>query len=246
MFQDSPFAPSRGSFQTPVLPPATDPDAAPTKNFAINCSWLPFIRGALLQLVLQASWKADEPLLTLTQERAMTLISMFQECPSALIPFLCSGDFGVSPSPFATISIYPPNNIGFWSAFVGYIETENAISGADCTRGADIEVQFSQPITPTQLTLRYSLAHSSYAFNTDIWRYMYDLDNGHFFQYDNSLTTPPTDATNVSWNWVGTNAPTSRLVFGVRCGSSPSCPTPGGSCALEALTIIGEAASNPC
>jgi len=93
VFPDTGWAPSTGSFAVPVPAPITDPDAAPTKTVTINCDWLPYIRGALLQLVIQATWKTDIVDLTLTQMRAMTLISMFDECSGATPPFACPYDF---------------------------------------------------------------------------------------------------------------------------------------------------------
>lgn len=98
MFRDTSYAPSRGSFQTPVAPPLADPDAAPTHSISINCSWLPFVRGALEQLLLQATWKTDDPAtLLLAQQRAWTLIAMFDECTGSTVPFACPFDFRLHP-----------------------------------------------------------------------------------------------------------------------------------------------------
>lgn len=100
MYPDSPFAIPHGSFQSPVPIPAGDPDGSPSRTFTLACSWLPYIRGALAQLLLQATWDTDDPAaLNLVQARAATLISMFDECSSAPIyPFACPYAWDTSES----------------------------------------------------------------------------------------------------------------------------------------------------
>lgn len=93
MWPDSSFAPPRGSFQTPVLQPSSKPTDEPTKTISINCQWLPYIRGALMQLVLQATWVPTDAGVTDVQMRAMTLISMFTECGESVLPIACPYDF---------------------------------------------------------------------------------------------------------------------------------------------------------
>jgi len=79
MFPNSPFAHAVGSFRTPVQPPDSEPDSGPLSSISINCDWLPFIRGALTQLLLQSTWKTDIVSLETTQKRAWRLINMFAE-----------------------------------------------------------------------------------------------------------------------------------------------------------------------
>lgn len=93
MFPDQEYAPARGSFQHPVLPPSTDPRDSPTKSVEINCQWLPYIRGALQQLVLQATWVPTDVGFTDIQMRAMTLISLFDECDESILPIACPYDW---------------------------------------------------------------------------------------------------------------------------------------------------------
>jgi len=45
-----------GSFTEPVDPPGVDPTAGPLVYVGINCAWLPYITGALTQLLLQSTW----------------------------------------------------------------------------------------------------------------------------------------------------------------------------------------------
>lgn len=80
MFPDSPFAVPRSSFERPVPLVLVDPDQSPTVCLSINRDWIPYILGSLKQLVLQTTWRTDDPdALNLVQARAMTLIAMFQQ-----------------------------------------------------------------------------------------------------------------------------------------------------------------------
>jgi len=92
MWSDSPFASPRGSFQRPVLPPNIEPDAGPTKSVIVSCAWLPFIRGALQQLLLQSTWDSNVTDLLTTQERVFKLIDFFDECSGGLA-LACYDDF---------------------------------------------------------------------------------------------------------------------------------------------------------
>lgn len=81
------------SFPRPIPLPLVDPDSAPTISVAVSCAWLPYIRGALSQLVQQYTWPQDVPSeVLLAQQRAMTLIAMFEECGGGL-PVACPYDF---------------------------------------------------------------------------------------------------------------------------------------------------------
>lgn len=98
MLPDSDFAGPVGSFDPPILPPGVDPDASPGLTLTVACEWLPFIRGALFQLVLQSTWQGTPDQITLAQSRAMTLISMFGECGESVVPVACAYDFSTSES----------------------------------------------------------------------------------------------------------------------------------------------------
>lgn len=95
MLPDSGYAHAVGSFPNPLPLPVQDPDASPNKSFTIACSWLPYVRGALQQLLLQSTWDTDDPvLLNLVQSRAFSLIAMLEECTgSPVFPFACPYDF---------------------------------------------------------------------------------------------------------------------------------------------------------
>jgi hypothetical protein len=78
VFPNSPFAVAVGSFTEPVEPPTVDADAAPLVYIGLNCEWLPYICGALTQLLLQSTWKVtNDAELSLVQQRVFDLIALF-------------------------------------------------------------------------------------------------------------------------------------------------------------------------
>lgn len=78
MFPPSPYAGSVGSFQNPVNRPSAGPLEAPFVSVQINCEWIPFIVGALKQLLLQATWRYDTvDELQRVQGQAFDLIALF-------------------------------------------------------------------------------------------------------------------------------------------------------------------------
>lgn len=83
MFADSPYAVPVGSFQRPVPVPSVPATDGTVRYMAINCEWLPYVVGALKQLVLQSTWDTNDPdELTKVQGWAMDLISQFN-CATA-------------------------------------------------------------------------------------------------------------------------------------------------------------------
>jgi hypothetical protein len=83
MWPDSPYAVSVGSFRRPVPLVTVDPDIEPDVTVCFRREWLPYIVGSLQQLLLQSTWKTDDPAaLNLAQARAQLLIALFLEgCP---------------------------------------------------------------------------------------------------------------------------------------------------------------------
>jgi len=78
MWPNSDFPRPVGSFQHPVPVVGVDPDAAPLVFVSFNERWLPYIVGALKQLVLQSTWATDDPYTWgIEQFRAMNLLSYF-------------------------------------------------------------------------------------------------------------------------------------------------------------------------
>jgi len=177
LYRDEPWAPARGSFGTPVLPPTVDPDASPTKAFTISCQWLPFIRGALLQLVLQATWKTDDPAVRLlAQQRAMLLIAMFDECTSLQVPFACEGDVRLNQNPYGTFGVGAE---GQWVMGSGYGSTCCTLNISNHHYAALIlHINFTNPVTISNVHLEYDYAQGENGDPSDYGLDVYDNGGG--------------------------------------------------------------------
>lgn len=172
MWPDQPYADSRGSFRRPVPLPLFDPSASPTLTFSVNCAWLPYIRGALQQLLLQATWATDNPTALLTvQSQAFNLIDIFQECetpPAFACPFnfttagAGSGGFVNEPD-----SYWTPTSLGDLLDSVGWVATGGVNTGAgQGVTAIEIHKLFSSPITINGLYMQYFLTKGSYTGGT--------------------------------------------------------------------------------
>jgi len=65
------------SFNQRVPPPTDDPDAGVQVTVCFSEEWLPYVLGALDQLLLPIAWQGTESEIELTQERAQMLKDMF-------------------------------------------------------------------------------------------------------------------------------------------------------------------------
>jgi len=74
---DRPYAHPVSSFEVPVVPPDAEPDEGSQVSVCFNEAWLPYVLGALYQLYLQTTWKADSEGILLAQQRATKLTSLF-------------------------------------------------------------------------------------------------------------------------------------------------------------------------
>ena len=240
MFRDAPWAPAKGSFGTPVVPPSVDPDASPNRTFTISCQWLPFIRGALLQLLLQATWKAEGDDLTLAQQRAMTLISMFDECSQAYIPFACQGDFRDNASPFSTWSLFNnPPTIGAWISTVGYQSTIS-ILGSSAYNGILLKVHLANPCVINDVSLLYDLNQGQVNNPSELAAFAYDLDNAAFLS--GAVTFAGISiGLGEHLHFGGPTSPTQNLLIRLFASSSPSTadPSPAGLCDIIGVNITG-------
>lgn len=80
MLPDSEFLHPKSSFETPAPLPTTDPDEGDLVCVSLARSWLPLVRGALLQLLQKATWDTTDPDdLNLAQSRADMLIDLFND-----------------------------------------------------------------------------------------------------------------------------------------------------------------------
>jgi hypothetical protein len=124
----SPFSHSRGSFETPVDPPSTEPDDAPYYTVTFNQSWCPYITGALKQLLLQSTWNAVEGIpIELTQQRVFNLIDRFTcgamqnlSCEDFSLYNSDGGLTGLTPPGTGSVTPYTP--VHGWG-HVDYVDT---------------------------------------------------------------------------------------------------------------------------
>ncbi len=168
MYPDREYADARGSYGSPVPVPPMDPDASPTFTVSVNCFWLAYIRGALQQLLLQATWATDDPaVLLLAQQRAFTLIAMFEECVG-ILPFACSYDLTLAVGPFQITDqgvTWTPEFVGQWVNAVGIVgltATTTTIPGGEFNY-IDCFMTFASTLVTT-VSMTYDLVKG--AFNT--------------------------------------------------------------------------------
>lgn len=78
MWPDSEFAKPVSSFQRPVPLVLVNPDSEPYLYFRFNKAWLPYVLGALKQLMLQTTWDTNNPdTLNLQQMQAGQILYEF-------------------------------------------------------------------------------------------------------------------------------------------------------------------------
>lgn len=104
---DSPFAVPQSSYERPVPLVLVDPDTDANITVCFRSEWLPYVLGALQQLILQTTWDTDDPdALNLVQARAQLLIALFIEgCPTIMPDAGCI----TYPMSASFISYYPQN-----------------------------------------------------------------------------------------------------------------------------------------
>lgn len=78
MYPPGGFPAPVGSFQQPVKPPGVDPTSGELVYVGINCAWLPYIAGALTQLLLQSTWRVETTEeFVIVQGQAIKLMNLF-------------------------------------------------------------------------------------------------------------------------------------------------------------------------
>jgi len=242
VWPDEPYAPARGSFLRPVPLPAVDPDASPTCTVAINKQWIPFIIGALQQLVLQATWKTDDPAaLLLVQQRAMTLINLFN-CGSGELPFICVADFAVSANPFATWSI--DSGCGEWDASFGYLGALCGPFSGHYFFAAQIIVVLDNPITLTGVEMTYTLAQGEYTTSGDFLQ-VYILDGTHHTVLASIRQDHLVDGDDLHLTFAGSVAGVDTLEFVVQSSERTSPTGDDGACVIGLVSISGSGL-DPC
>jgi len=98
----SPFAVPVSSFVSPVPVPGVDPLAGDCVIFRFNKAWLPYITGALQQLILQTTWQGDPATVQEAQAQAMNLILALADVqpggcgPDEVIPPITESEYEMS------------------------------------------------------------------------------------------------------------------------------------------------------
>lgn len=165
MYPDQEFAQARGSFLRPVPAPLVAPDASPTKTVSVNCQWLPYVRGALMQLLLQATWQVGDPgALLLAQERAFALINLFSECEGGP-GFACPFDFTAgadSDGGFVLVTGLggqTPDHNGAFESGIGWVSTDATVTSDGSTfNGVSIVKTYSTPIVIDAIQMFYNVS----------------------------------------------------------------------------------------
>jgi len=89
MWLPSPYAVPVSSFAEPVIPPTSEPDGGDQAVVCFSIAWLPYVLGALHQLLLQTTWQGTADEIQLAQNRANNLISIFGQnalvCPNIMV-----------------------------------------------------------------------------------------------------------------------------------------------------------------
>jgi len=247
MWPDQPYAEARGSFLRPVPMPTVDPNASPTKTVSVSCQYLPYIRGALQQLLLQSTWKEGTGDLLLTQERVFNLIDLFTECSSSDLPFFCSGDARSSASPFAVWTLDTPPYSGVWVSGAGYQATCGVGSDGNSYCGIRLKVQLDQAVDISDVQLLYDYNEGSFDGPLNVVG-VYDLTNSAV------VGTWLTNSTVVSGSGLTYHsgpfsAPSSQFFIFihtcVKIGASGSCDVDG-LAFLLGINVAGSSATYDC
>jgi hypothetical protein len=172
VWPDQPYAAARGSFERPVPLPLTEPTDSPKLTVQVNCSWLPYIRGALQQLLLQATWSTDDPAaLLLAQQRVFNLIDLFGECSGGGFAFACPYDFAL-------------HGAAIWACLTDVSSTPECVS--DFVVGSGFEgVEFTNTGVPGR-TFGWAQCHALFTATTlttvemsyDVLKGSFDVDDG--------------------------------------------------------------------
>lgn len=248
MFPDELYAPPTGSFMHPVPVPSGDPDAGELIAISISCEWLPYIRGALQPLALQATWDTDDPAVrTLAQMRAMKLASMFVDCgtPTPGTPFACSGDLSANSAPYGT---WTPGCIGTYLSGTGWAGDFGACSGHHYN-GIVLDIVLAHPIVLTNLHLTYDFVTGyTYSSGDVSGLNCHDITNSFQLGTNYHLGSVPA-GTGIGFNGAGSTSETSHIQIVMCSDGDPPGGIPTGSVTLRHVDISGKAGSSgilPC
>jgi hypothetical protein len=242
MYPDSLYAQGRGSFLRPVPIPAHGPLTPPTKTVVVSCEWLPYIRGALQQLLLQSTWNTNNPaFLTDIQGNVANLIDLFSECSTSDLPFTCDYDYLVSQGSWGNVSHpdYSPSEFGEYVAGGGWFATENqSIALGSWLTSIDIIKTFSPPVAVNHLKAQYDLAKGSFAFpgyNTGFYGY----SSGVLVLQHTVASIFDPDGSGKILDFDFPEVTIDLLEILMIAGDAMSSPAPGGSLNLTKVEVDG-------
>jgi len=90
VYPDSPYAVPVGSFRTPVPVPSSAPTDGTVRFVSLNCEWIPYVAGALKQLLLQTTWDTTDPtVLNRVQGQVFDLIAQFNCATAPTLNQIC-------------------------------------------------------------------------------------------------------------------------------------------------------------
>lgn len=79
MWPDSSFAVPVSSFVSPVPVPGVDPLTGDCAVIRVNKAWIPYMKGALMQLWLQTTWQGTPEQVTEAQNQAIALVNAIND-----------------------------------------------------------------------------------------------------------------------------------------------------------------------
>lgn len=226
MLPYNPLAEPVSSFVAPAPLPTADPDAGEMCYVHFAREWLPYLLGALSQLMLQTTWRTDDPAqIALAQARSMSLITLLaQEAynPMALPAFRFTELCGMEVTHDGE-NYEPVPGWDDWAAacFTGPagpqgIQGIQGIQGVPGTPGADattlvgtiIMTVTTQSYTPPKYLLCNGASYLRSAYPdlvAVISTGLYDPDGVHFFVPEMRGRFPRGEGTGPSLSTFNTN-----------------------------------------
>lgn len=246
MQYNDPYASPAGSFVRPVLPPVVDPDASPTRSITVSCAWLPFIRGALSQLILQSTWQGTPDQVRQAQDRAMTLISLFTECSTVEFPFACDTDLELhGPSPWGT---WAANCLGVYEVLQGWVSTRAACP--DCWyAGIRLDITLPALTQISDFALIYDMDFRGHVGGCDdtIWLRVTDVDNSALIGtplHESDMASGTGLTYHTGFNTHGETQHLQVLIIAAEAETVDALPL--ASCEIRSVAISGSSSHPPC
>lgn len=221
--------------------PTHGPQVAPLAAVSFACEWLPYVRGALMQLLLQATWDTSDPvLLYQAQQWAFDLIAGFSECggvpPAFSCPFdfqtLLDGDGGfvqVSQAPFVPdIGLYVP--LAGWRA-------QFATAAGNQETGVDIHKVYGAAVVVDNVEMVYNLSQGTYLVGSHIVHTGVQLFNAGALQGQNFIFSDDDASGSFKTLAVAGTFTIDEVRLVVHCGYNPIGTGSDGDCSIAQVNI---------